>query len=68
MQVRGSEERACRWSRRESERESAARVQPTLAASIGDPPPMAMMTSGLNRSISCSPARTVAIVGSGCTS
>ena len=40
----------------------------TLAASMGLPPPTAMMTSGWNSSICARPLRTVASVGSGSTS
>ena len=39
----------------------------TLAASMGEPPPRAMITSGLNSSMSARPALMHARVGSGAT-
>jgi hypothetical protein len=39
----------------------------TFAASMGEPPPRAMMVSGRNERISSAPLSTVDIVGSGST-
>ena len=44
------------------------RVHITLAASIGDPPPRAMIVSGSNALITSVPRSTVVISGSGSTS